>query len=97
VAEGAAAPAVAATEAPFRRPRAAKATPAPVVASGPEQEHSVKLPRSVVQQIKLTLALLPSAPDNPANIKQYLEMAHRLLDAQLRKAGKLPPVASVGQ
>jgi hypothetical protein len=50
----------------------------------------------VVQQIKLTLALLPSAPDNPANIKQYLEMAHRLLDAQLRKAGKLPSAPSPG-
>lgn len=87
------APAVVSAEAPARRPRAAKATPAPVAATGPEQEHSVKLSRSVVQQIKLTLALLPSAPgnDNPANIKQYLEMAHRLLDAQLRKAGKLPP------
>jgi predicted component of type VI protein secretion system len=88
------APAVASAEAPARRPRATKVAPAPVAATGPEQEHSVKLSRSVVQQIKLTLALLPSAPgnDNPANIKQYLEMAHRLLDAQLRKAGKLPPV-----
>ncbi|MGI4741273.1 MAG: hypothetical protein ACRYG7_39410 [Janthinobacterium lividum] len=86
-----------APEVPDRRPRATKAAPAPVVATGPEQEHSVKLSRSVVRQIKLTLALLPSAPgsDNPANIKQYLEMAHRLLDAQLRKAGKLPPAASI--
>ena len=98
-AEAVAAPVVAPAapvEAPARRPRAAKATPAPapVVPTGPEQEHSVKLSRSVVQQIKLTLALLPSAPDNPANIKQYLEMAHRVLDAQLRKAGKLPPAAN---
>lgn len=86
-----------ATAAPAHRPRAAKVASAPVVATGPEQEHSVKLSRSAVQQIKLTLALLPSAPDNPANIKQYLEMAHRLLDAQLRQAGKLPPAAnSVG-
>jgi hypothetical protein len=69
---------------------------APVVDTGPEQEHSVKLSRSVVQQIKLTLALLPRASDNPANIKQYLEMAHRLLDAQLRKAGKLPSASSPG-
>jgi hypothetical protein len=65
-----------------------------VALTGPEQEHSVKLSRSVVQQIKLTLALLPSAPDNPANIKQYLEMAHRVLDAQLRKGGKLPPAVN---
>ncbi len=97
VAEAVAAPVVAPAapvEAPARRPRAAKVPPAPVVPTGPEQEHSVKLSRSVVQQIKLTLALLPSAPDNPANIKQYLEMAHRVLDAQLRKAGKLPPAAN---
>ncbi len=98
VADVTAAPAAVATEAPARRPRVAKAAPAPVVPTGPEQEHSVKLSRSVVQQIKLTLALLPSAPDNdhPANIKQYLEMAHRLLDAQLRKTGKLPPAANSG-
>lgn len=88
--------AVVPAEAPARRPRATKAALAPAVATGPEQEHSVKLSRSVVQQIKLTLALLPNAPDNPANIKQYLEMAHRLLDAQLRKAGKLPPAPSPG-
>ncbi|MFD1470407.1 hypothetical protein ACFQ48_19420 [Hymenobacter caeli] len=100
VVEAAAAPvapaAVTPAEAPARRLRATKAALAPVVATGPEQEHSVKLSRSVVQQIKLTLALLPSAPDNPANIKQYLEMAHRLLDAQMRKAGKLPPAPSPG-
>lgn len=98
VAEVATAPAAAPVEAPSRRPRATKAAAPLVVVTGPEQEHSVKLSRSVVQQIKLTLALLPSAPgnDNPANIKQYLEMAHRLLDAQLRKAGKLPPTANPG-
>jgi len=83
-------------EVPARRPRATKAALASVVDTGPEQEHSVKLSRSVVQQIKLTLALLPRASDNPANIKQYLEMAHRLLDAQLRKAGKLPSASSPG-
>lgn len=96
VGEEAAAPVAAAVpaEVPARKPRAARVAPVPVVATGPEQEHSVKLSRSVVQQIKLTLALLPSAPDNPANIKQYLEMAHRVLDAQLRKAGKLPPAAN---
>jgi len=100
VAEVTAAPLAAAraapAAAPVRRPRGAKAALAPVVATGPDQEHSVKLSKPVVQQIKLTLALLPSAPDNPANIKQYLEMAHRLLDAQLRKAGKLPSAPSPG-
>lgn len=75
---------------PTPRARAIKAAPAPAAAM-PEQEHSVKLARTIVQQIKLNLALLPYSPENPSNIKQYLEMAHRLLDAQLRKAGKLPP------
>ncbi|GAB3242228.1 hypothetical protein GCM10027346_38280 [Hymenobacter seoulensis] len=75
---------------PTPRARAVKAAPAPAAAM-PEQEHSVKLARTIVQQIKLNLALLPYSPENPTNIKQYLEMAHRLLDAQLRKAGKLPP------
>ncbi|MCR5890969.1 hypothetical protein LRS06_24920 [Hymenobacter sp. J193] len=82
-------PELLATAAPLRRPRAAKVPATP--AASPEQEHSVKLPRSVVQQIKLSLALLPDSPENPSNIKQYLELAHRVLDAQLRKTGKLPP------
>ncbi|MFC7670972.1 hypothetical protein ACFQT0_29505 [Hymenobacter humi] len=78
--------------APVSRPRAAKAAPAPVAAVVADQEHSVKLSKSVVHEIKLTLALLQGGTDNPTNIKQYLEMAHRLLDAQLRKSGKLPTV-----
>ena len=53
------------------------------------QEHSVKLPRATVQRIKLILALLPSKPGNPLTIKQYLEQAHELFEAQLRAAGQL--------
>ena len=78
-----------------RLSRAAKSsTLLPVTIAEPN--HSVKLPKSTMQQIKLTLALLPAAPDNPTSIKQYLEMAHQLLDSQLRKKGKLPPIAQRG-
>ena len=75
-----------------RQPSAAKssATPPATVA---DSNHSVKLPKATMQQIKLTLALLPAGPGNPTSIKQYLEMAHQLLDFQLRKQGKLPPAA----
>lgn len=75
-----------------RPPRTAK-SPAASPATIAEPNHSVKLPKSTMQQIKLTLALLPADPSNPTSIKQYLEMAHRLLDSQLRKKGKLPPAA----
>jgi len=53
------------------------------------QEHSVKLPRATVQRIKLILALLPPHPNNPLTIKQYLEQAHELFEAQLRATGQL--------
>lgn len=53
------------------------------------QEHSVKLSRATVQRIKLLLALLPPDAGNPLTIKQYLEQAHELFEAQLRAAGQL--------
>lgn len=91
--EPAAAQALPSTPEPASRPSRAAKSPAASPATIAEPNHSVKLPKSTMQQIKLTLALLPAAPDNPTSIKQYLEMAHQLLDSQLRKKGKLPPTA----
>jgi len=55
-----------------------------------EPEHSVKIPETVWNEIRLALVLLPKGEDSPANIKAYLVAAHRTYEAQLRKQGKLP-------
>ncbi|AIZ65451.1 hypothetical protein PK28_17430 (plasmid) [Hymenobacter sp. DG25B] len=66
--------------------------PAPPEAVPMETERSVKIPESVWDEIRLALVLLPKGQDSPASIKAYLVAAHRVYDASLRKAGKLPPV-----
>lgn len=66
--------------------------PAPPNAVLMEPEHSVKIPETVWNEIRLALVLLPKGEDSPANIKAYLVAAHRTYEAQLRKQGKLPAV-----
>lgn len=55
--------------------------------------HTVQVPKTIVQEIKLSLLLATPGPEMPTTIKSYLEAAHRHYDAYLRKVGKLPPLA----
>lgn len=64
--------------------------PAPPDAVLMEPEHSVKIPETVWNEIRLALVLLPKGEDSPASIKAYLVAAHRTYKALLRKQGKLP-------
>lgn len=84
VAPVAAAAPVAATGRRGRKPRPAEAEPL-------DTEHSVRIAESTWNEIRLNLVLLPKGAENPANIKKYLELAHKHYEAHLRKQGKLPP------
>jgi len=63
--------------------------PRPADAPSLDSEHSIRIAESVWNEIRLNLALLPKGADNPANIKKYIELAHKAYEAQLRKQGKL--------
>lgn len=88
--------AVARTAAPATGPRRGR-KPAPPDAVLMEPERSVKIPESVWEDIKLTLAQLLKSEGSPNNIKAYLVAAHRLYDGQLRKQGKLPAKQAEGK
>lgn len=75
--------------APRRKSPGRKQT-ATTASSTDQPLQSVHLFRGTIHEIKLNLLLLPDAPDNPANIRQYIEAALALYEAQLRKQGKLP-------
>lgn len=87
---------VARTAAPITGQRRGR-KPAPPDAVLMEPERSVKIPESVWEDIKLTLAQLLKSEGSPNNIKAYLVAAHQLYDAQLRKQGKLPAKLPAGK
>jgi hypothetical protein len=72
-----------------RKPRGRKQT-ATTAETTDQPLQSVHLFRGTIHEIKMNLLLLPNAPENPTNIRQYIEAALTLYEAQLRKQGKLP-------
>jgi hypothetical protein len=63
--------------------------PRPANAEPLESEHSIRIAESTWKEIRFNVARLPKSEENPANIKKYLELAHKHYEAHLRKQGKL--------